>query len=56
MNETLLPAVVVVVRKDSNRAIATDADGHELRVGDNVKEKEGEVSDDIIFPLLKSIF
>lgn len=34
----------ISMRRDSNRAIATDAEGHELRVGDNVKEREGEVS------------
>ena len=28
---------------DSKRTIATDSQGHELRVGDNVKEVEGEV-------------
>jgi hypothetical protein len=32
------------MRRDSNRAIATDAEGYELRVGDNMKENEGEVS------------
>ena len=31
------------MRRDSNRAIATDAEGHELRVNDNVKEIDGEV-------------
>lgn len=30
--------------RDSRRAIATDAQGFELRVGDNVKETDGEVS------------
>ncbi|KAF7790689.1 hypothetical protein EIP86_001645 [Pleurotus ostreatoroseus] len=29
--------------RDSNRAIATDAEGHELRVNDNAKEIDGEV-------------
>ncbi|KAL5478474.1 SPT5 [Sanghuangporus weigelae] len=32
----------IAMRRDSNRAIATDSEGHELRVGDNVKEVEGE--------------
>ncbi len=32
----------ITMRKDSNRAIATDHDGHELRIQDNVKEFEGE--------------
>ena len=34
------------MRRDSNRAIATDAEGHELRVGDNMKENDGEVRED----------
>lgn len=34
----------ISMRRDSNRAIATDAEGHELRVNDNVKEIDGEVS------------
>ena len=33
----------ISMRRDSNRAIATDAEGHELRVGDNVKENDDEV-------------
>ncbi|KDQ56765.1 hypothetical protein JAAARDRAFT_36254 [Jaapia argillacea MUCL 33604] len=32
----------ISMRRDSNRAIATDSEGHELRVGDNVKEVDGE--------------
>lgn len=32
------------MRRDSNRAIATDHEGHELRVNDNMKEIDGEVS------------
>ncbi|KAL6302286.1 hypothetical protein BKA93DRAFT_405442 [Sparassis latifolia] len=32
----------ISMRRDSNRAIATDAEGHELRVNDNVKEVDGE--------------
>jgi hypothetical protein len=31
------------MRRDSRRAISTDAEGNELRVGDNVKEIDGEV-------------
>ncbi len=31
------------MRKDSERAIATDAEGHVLRIRDNVKEVDGEV-------------
>lgn len=33
----------ITMGRDSRRAIATDADGHELRVDDNVKEIDGEV-------------
>ncbi|KAI8989014.1 transcription elongation factor Spt5 [Trametes punicea] len=32
----------ITMRRDSNRAIAMDAEGHELRIGDNVKEVDGE--------------
>lgn len=32
----------ISMRRDSNRAIATDAEGYELRVGDNMKENDGE--------------
>ena len=31
------------MRWDSNRAIAMDSEGHELRIGDNVKEIDDEV-------------
>ena len=34
----------ITMRRDSNRAIAVDSEGHELRIGDNVKEVDGEVS------------
>lgn len=30
------------MRKDSRRAIATDAQGYEIRISDNMKESEGE--------------
>lgn len=33
----------ISMRRDSIRAIATDSEGHELRVNDNVKEVDGEV-------------
>lgn len=33
----------ISMRRDSNRAIATDSEGHELRVNDNVREVDGEV-------------
>ncbi|KAK7460942.1 transcription elongation factor spt5 [Stygiomarasmius scandens] len=32
----------ISMRRDSNRAIATDSEGHELRVNDNMKEIDGE--------------
>jgi len=34
----------ISMRRDSNRAIATDSEGHELRINDNVKEVDGEAS------------
>ena len=33
----------ITMRKDNRRVISTDVNGHELRVGDNVKEADGEV-------------
>lgn len=33
----------ISMRRDSNRAVATDRDGHEIRINDNMKESEGEV-------------
>ena len=33
----------ITMRRDSSRAVATDADGHPIRMGDNLKEIEGEV-------------
>ncbi|KAF8685060.1 Transcription elongation factor SPT4 [Rhizoctonia solani] len=33
----------ITLRRDSNRAIATDAHGHEIRVRDNMKEVDGEM-------------
>ncbi|KAL5639866.1 hypothetical protein ACGC1H_006441 [Rhizoctonia solani] len=33
----------ITLRRDSNRAIATDAQGHEIHVRDNMKEAEGEM-------------
>ena len=34
----------ITMRRDNRRVVSTDANGHELRVGDNVKETDGEVS------------
>ena len=39
------------MRRDSNRAIAMDSEGHELRIGDNMKEVDGEVCRDMPPPL-----
>jgi hypothetical protein len=44
------------MRRDSNRAIATDAEGYELRVGDNMKENEGEVSKNPLFRAVSTLF
>jgi transcription elongation factor SPT5 len=33
----------ISMRRDSHRAIATDSEGHELRINDNMKEIDGEV-------------
>lgn len=33
----------ISMRRDTHRAIATDGEGHELRINDNVKEIDGEV-------------
>lgn len=33
----------ITMRKESNRAIATDSQGYPLRVSDNMKELDGEV-------------
>ncbi|KAJ6475205.1 transcription elongation factor SPT5 [Mycena vitilis] len=32
----------ISMRRDSHRAVATDSQGHELRINDNMKETEGE--------------
>jgi hypothetical protein len=31
------------MRRDSSKAVATDSEGHELRINDNVKEVDGAV-------------
>src|SRR6266404_6177112 len=45
----------ISMRRDSNRAIATDAEGYELRVGDNMKENDGEVRAIHSFPKFLSV-
>ena len=37
------------MRRDSIRAVANDAEGHELRVNDNVKEVDGLVRSSFLF-------
>lgn len=34
----------ISMRKDSAKAVATDSEGHEIRINDNMKEVDGEVS------------
>ena len=45
----------ITMRRDSTRAIASDAEGHELRPNDNVKEVDGEVSFRFRVPQVKSL-
>ena len=33
----------ISMSRNSNKAIAVDSEGHEIRVNDNMKEKDGEV-------------
>lgn len=33
----------ISMRRESNRAVATDSEGHELRINDTMKEVDGEV-------------
>ena len=42
----------ITMGRDSRRAIATNAEGHELRIEDNVKEIDGEVCTfvSVLFP------
>ena len=39
------------MQRDSNRAIAMYSMGHELCIGDNTKEVDGEVCRDMLPPL-----
>ena len=41
----------ITMRRDSKRAIAMDSEGHKLRIGDNMKEVDGEVCRDMLPPL-----
>lgn len=44
----------ISMRRDSSRAIATDSEGHEIRINDNVKEVDGEVKPSFITVVLFS--
>ncbi|KAN0111674.1 hypothetical protein V8E52_008235 [Russula decolorans] len=46
----------ISMRRDSNRAIATDAEGYELRVGDNMKENDGECRKGRVLHVHQSFF
>lgn len=43
----------ISMRRDSSKAVATDAEGHELHINDNVKEVDGAVSGIYFVSLLK---
>ncbi|KAF8558684.1 transcription elongation factor Spt5 [Imleria badia] len=46
----------ISMRRDSNRAIATDSEGHELRVNDNVREVDGEARKGRVLHIHQSFF
>ncbi|KAG6868041.1 hypothetical protein C0993_008019 [Termitomyces sp. T159_Od127] len=46
----------ISMRRDSIRAIATDSEGHELRINDNVKEVDGEGRKGRVLHIHQSIF
>lgn len=46
----------ISMRRNSDRAIATDSEGHELRVQDNVKEIEGEARKGRVLHIHQSFF
>ncbi|KAF8452579.1 hypothetical protein L210DRAFT_3437059 [Boletus edulis BED1] len=46
----------ISMRRDSNRAIATDSEGHELRVNDNVREIDGETRKGRVLHIHQSFF
>ncbi|KAG8216091.1 hypothetical protein J3R82DRAFT_8092 [Butyriboletus roseoflavus] len=46
----------ISMRRDSNRAIATDSEGHELRVNDNVREVDGESRKGRVLHIHQSFF
>ncbi|KAG6909324.1 hypothetical protein DXG01_001123 [Tephrocybe rancida] len=46
----------ISMRRDSTRAIATDSEGHELRINDNVREVEGEARKGRVLHIHQSFF
>ncbi|KAG8854512.1 transcription elongation factor spt5 [Serendipita sp. 411] len=46
----------ITMRRDSKRAISTDAEGNELRVGDNVKEIDGETRRGVVLHIHQAFF
>ncbi|KAG6809599.1 hypothetical protein H0H92_015601 [Tricholoma furcatifolium] len=46
----------ISMRRDSSRAIATDSEGHELRINDNVKEVDGEARKGQVLHIHQSVF
>ncbi|KZP17373.1 hypothetical protein FIBSPDRAFT_30282 [Athelia psychrophila] len=46
----------ISMRRDSHRATATDAEGHEVRVNDNMKEVDGEGRKGIVLHIHQSFF
>ncbi|KAG8836180.1 transcription elongation factor spt5 [Serendipita sp. 399] len=46
----------ITMRKDSKKAISTDAEGNELRVGDNVKEIDGEARRGVVLHIHQAFF
>ncbi|KAI0708566.1 transcription elongation factor Spt5 [Earliella scabrosa] len=46
----------ITMRRDSNRAIAVDSEGHELRKNDNVKEVDGEQRKGRVLHIHQSFF
>lgn len=46
----------ISMRRDSVRAVATDSDGHELRINDNMKEIDGECRKGLVIHIHQSFF
>lgn len=54
-NVRLVTPQQISMRRDSSRAVATDADGHEIHIKDNMKEIDAEVCE-INIQLLNLLF